>query len=166
MRRFESSRPSQAVRRPAARPHQIAEKSANGGLLQLGRRLETPDSAAAGRISDAATAAHEQHRNIGDVDHRHAVVARSAWQLERAKPLRRDGLRHLAIQPWRALHAAVFAGDIDLKCKLAPLASASIRRTSSATAFLRCASDAARMSMVKNSRSGRLARLLLFFCGS
>ena len=38
-----------------------------------------------GRVmADAATAAHEQHGDVGDVDHRHAVMPRPARQFEHA----------------------------------------------------------------------------------
>src|SRR5438270_1196465 len=35
-----------------------------------------------GMVADAAAAAHEDHADIGDVDHRHAVMPRPARQLE------------------------------------------------------------------------------------
>jgi hypothetical protein len=42
MYKFESSQVSQAVEPGSARPQPIAEKPANGGLLQFGR--QSPDS--------------------------------------------------------------------------------------------------------------------------
>ena len=45
-----------------------------------------------GMMADAAAAAHEQHADIGDVDHRHAVMPCPARQFERAKAFRRDGV--------------------------------------------------------------------------
>jgi hypothetical protein len=95
-------------------------------------------------------------------------VARSARQLERAKPLGRDGLRHLALQPWRALHAAVLVGDIDLKCKLAPPGKRfdpphHFGHGFSAMHVGCCAHvDCEEYP----PRAGRLARLLLLFCGN
>src|ERR1700733_8158695 len=35
-----------------------------------------------GMVADAAAAAHEHHRDIGDIDHRHAVMTGPAWQFE------------------------------------------------------------------------------------
>src|SRR5258705_2373011 len=33
-------------------------------------------------VADPAAASHEQHRHVGDVDHRHAVVTGPAWQFK------------------------------------------------------------------------------------
>ena len=71
-----------------------------------------------GVVADAATAAHEHHADIGDVDHRHAVMARAARQFIYPKTFGGDGLGHLRLQPRRARHGAVFVGDIDLQPQL------------------------------------------------
>ena len=47
-------------------------------------------------MADAAAAAHEDHRDVGDVDHRHAVMPGPARQFEDAIALAGDGFRHLA----------------------------------------------------------------------
>ena len=70
-------------------------------------------------MADAAAAAHEHHGDIGDVDHRHAVMPCPARQLEDAKTFCRDGFGHLDLQPGRAGHGAVFMGDVDLQRKFA-----------------------------------------------
>src|SRR3954469_17711382 len=59
-------------------------------------------------MADAAAAAHEQHGDIGGVNHRHAVMPRPTGQLEHAKSFLRNGFRYLRLQPWRAGHGAVF----------------------------------------------------------
>ena len=74
-----------------------------------------------GMMADAAAAAHEHHRDIGDVDHRHAVMPRPARQFEHAKTFCRDGFGDLRLQPGRAGHGAVFVGDVDLQRQLAAL---------------------------------------------
>ena len=74
-----------------------------------------------GMMADAASAAHENHRHIGDIDHRHAVVARAAWQFEHAVAFRGDRRRHLLFQPWCAGHGAVFMGHVEVQRKLSPL---------------------------------------------
>ena len=72
-------------------------------------------------VADAATASHEQHGDIGDVDHRHAVMAGPARQFEHAVAFRRDGVCHLRLQPGRARHGAVFMGHVELQHQLAAL---------------------------------------------
>ena len=92
-----------------------------------------------GMMADAAAAAHEHHADIGDVDHRHAVMPCPARQFEHAKTLRRNGFRHLALQP--GAQGTVRFSWVTSICSasLRRLAIASIRRTISATASLRCA---------------------------
>jgi len=46
-------------------------------------------------MADAAAATHEDHADIGNVDHRHAVVPRPARQLECAQALLGNGVRNL-----------------------------------------------------------------------
>ena len=72
-------------------------------------------------MADAAAASHEHHADIGDVDHRHAVMPCPARQLEHAIALAGNGLRDLALQPRRAGHGAVLVGDVDLQRELAAL---------------------------------------------
>src|SRR3984893_18549894 len=60
-----------------------------------------------GVVADTAAATHEDHADIGDVDHRHAVMARAARQFEHTKTLPRNGLRDFGSQPRRAWHGAV-----------------------------------------------------------
>ena len=86
-----------------------------GGLDMLGRIM-----------ADAAAAAHEQHGDVSDVDHRHAVMPCPARQFEHAISFRGNGFRHLRFQPWRAGHGAVFVGDVDLQ-RQARAASRSLR---------------------------------------
>ena len=71
-----------------------------------------------GIVADAAAAAHEDHADIGDVDHRHAVMAGAAWQFMDLKTFGGDGLGHLPLQPRRARHGAVLVGDVDLQRQL------------------------------------------------
>src|SRR4030088_2337141 len=70
-------------------------------------------------MADAAAASHEHHGDVGDVDHRHAVVPGPARQFEHAKTLGGNGVRHLALEPRRAWYGAVLMGDIDLQRELA-----------------------------------------------
>src|SRR5258708_4252428 len=51
-----------------------------------------------GMMADAAPAADEHHGDIGDVDHRHAVMACPARQFEHAKALGGDGGGDLALE--------------------------------------------------------------------
>ncbi len=72
-------------------------------------------------MADPAAAAHEHHRHVRDVDHRHAVVAGAARELEDAIALARDGIRQLPSEPRRAGHGAIVVGDIDLQRQLSAL---------------------------------------------
>src|SRR5882762_6572195 len=72
-------------------------------------------------MADAAAAAHEDHADIGDVDHRHAVMPCPARQFEDTKAFGRDGVGELRLQPWRAWRCAVFVGDVELQRQLAAL---------------------------------------------
>src|ERR1700736_5587371 len=74
-----------------------------------------------GVVADTTAAAHEDHADIGDVDHRHAVMARAARQFEHAKTFARNGLRDLGSQPRRAWHGAVLMGDVELQRQVSPL---------------------------------------------
>src|SRR5450755_1891244 len=74
-----------------------------------------------GMMADAAAAPHEHHGDIGDVDHRHAVVPRPARQFEHTITLPCNGLRHLALEPGSARHGAVLVGDVELQHELAAL---------------------------------------------
>jgi hypothetical protein len=65
-------------------------------------------------MADAAAATDEDHADIGDVDHRHAVMPGSALQLEHAKAFGSDCVCDLRLQPGRAGRGAVLMGDIDL----------------------------------------------------
>ena len=44
-------------------------------------------------MADAAAATHEQHGDVGNVDHGHAVMPGPARQFEYAMPFRRDRSR-------------------------------------------------------------------------
>ena len=70
-------------------------------------------------MADAAAAADEDHADIGDVDHGHAVVAGAARQLERRKTLGSNGLRDLRLQPGGTGHGAVLVGDVELQREIA-----------------------------------------------
>src|SRR5450631_1505078 len=72
-----------------------------------------------GMMADAAAAPHEHHGDIGDVDHRHAVVPCPARQFEHTMTLPCNGLRHLALEPGSARHGAVLVGDVELQHELA-----------------------------------------------
>ena len=72
-------------------------------------------------MADAAAAAHEQHGDVGNIDHGHAVMPRPARQFEHGIGFGRNRFRHLRFQPWRAGHSAVFVGDVDLQRQVAPL---------------------------------------------
>ena len=75
-----------------------------------------------GRVmADAAAAAHEDHADIGDVDHRHAVMPCPARQFEHAITFGGDRFRDLRFQPGRAGHGAVLVGDVELQRQIAPL---------------------------------------------
>jgi hypothetical protein len=69
-------------------------------------------------MADAAAAAHEQHGDVGNIDHGHAVMPGPARQFEHAMTFRRDGRRQLAPEPRRAGYGAVLVGDIDLQRQL------------------------------------------------
>ena len=69
-------------------------------------------------MTDAASAPHEQHGDVGDVDHRHPVMAGPARQFEDAKSLR---CRLLGPEPWRAGHRAVLVSNVQLQKQLAAL---------------------------------------------
>src|SRR5712691_8195964 len=69
-------------------------------------------------MADPAAAAHEHHRHVRDVDHRHPVMAGAAREFEDAIALARDGIRHLPSEPGRAGHGAIVVGDIDLQQQL------------------------------------------------
>ena len=117
----------------------IIRRRANEPLLDYCRRIARPEifdqpqqhargGVGIGRIdmlvrmvADAATASHEQHADVGDVDHRHAVMAGAARQFEHGIAFRRDGCRHLRLQPRRARHGAVFVRHVDLQRELAAL---------------------------------------------
>src|SRR3954464_16027342 len=72
-------------------------------------------------MADAAAAADEDHADIGNVDHGHAVMPGPARQLEHGKTFGFDRLRDLLLEPRCAGRGAVLVGDVELKCQLAAL---------------------------------------------
>ena len=65
-----------------------------------------------GVMADAAAAAHENHADIGDIDHGHAIMPCPARQFEHAKALTRNCFRQLGLEPRRARHGAVLVGCV------------------------------------------------------
>ena len=108
-----------------------------------------------GMVADAAAAAHEHHADIGDVDHRHAVMPCPARQFEHAKTFARRPLRDIWLRSQGAQGTVRFSWVTSIcSASLRRLAMLSIRRTISATASLRCVSVAARISMVNETCPG------------
>src|SRR4051794_25297412 len=66
-------------------------------------------------MADASATSHEHHGDIGDVDHRHAVMSRSARQLGKTKTLAGNSLRDLVLEPRRARRGAILVGNIELQ---------------------------------------------------
>src|SRR3954454_7239870 len=63
-----------------------------------------------GVMADAAATTDEDHADVGNVDHGHAVMPGPARQLEHGKTLRLDRLRDLLLEPGRAGRGAVLVG--------------------------------------------------------
>ena len=91
-----------AISRPPAAENSQSAAAARGAPASASATLDM----LVRMVADAAAAAHEDHADVGDVDHRHAVMPGTARQLEHADSLRRDRLRHLRLQPGRARHGA------------------------------------------------------------
>ena len=77
-----------------------------------------------GMMADAATASHEDHTDIGDIDHGHPVMPGAARQFEDAIALGRNGVADLTLQPVRAGHGTIFVCDVQLERQAALLEQA------------------------------------------
>jgi hypothetical protein len=85
MRRFESSRPSQPVRRLETLPSVTSEMPANGGLLRIGYRSPGSQIGRCGsEIADSLRRIFEIFPFLGDSDRRPSSIG-TAWRSRRLK---------------------------------------------------------------------------------
>src|SRR5689334_17541304 len=71
-------------------------------------------------MADAATASHEDHADVGDVDHSHPVMPGAAWQFDDTTALSCNRVGNLALQPVGAGHRAILVRDVQLQRQVAP----------------------------------------------
>ncbi len=106
-------------------------------------------------VADAALAADEQHADVGEVDHRHPVVARAGRQPAHRQPFGLDRPPICSCSQRRAgggHRPRASAGSRPSRLRRAQIAA--MAASTSAAACRRCSSRGARMSIVKRAWPG------------